>query len=77
MKDLTTKDFFEYLNSLGLFRILINKDSTGFTATLSSNSKPNPKDFTQVGTDEFGYPQVRLNTKDFFNNNITNGFFKK
>lgn len=75
MKTLTTTDFFNYLNSLNLFRISIKKDSSGFTAILSKNSKPDLKDFTQVSEDDYGYPLVRLSSKDFYNSEITNGFF--
>ena len=74
---ITTKDFYEYLNGLGLFRIQIWEDETGMNAVV--NSEPDPNRFTQVkkvpSTDNMY--EVRLSKKDYSNDSITQGFFGK
>lgn len=75
MKTITTTEFFNYLNSLNLFRITIKDLGHSFEALLSNNSKPDPNNFTQIYKDENNYTCVRLSKKDLFNEAITKGFF--
>jgi hypothetical protein len=74
---ITTKDFYDYITSLGLFRLQIWEDETAMYAIV--NSEPNPNRFTQVkkvpSTDNLY--EVRLSKKDYYNDLITHGFFGK
>lgn len=71
---MTTTKFFEYLNSLGLFRISIYFTESGIEALVSKNIPPKVENFTQVIEQKFAY-RVRLSEKDYLNTDITNGFF--
>lgn len=71
---MTTTKFFDYLNNLGLFRISIYFTESGIEAIVSKNIPPKVENFTQVTEEKFGY-KVRLSKKDYFNTDITNGFF--
>lgn len=74
---ITTKEFHDYLISLGLFRIKINESKYLFFADLSGFSEPKAGDFTKVGLTEEGYPYAQLSKADLFNHSITKGFFDK
>lgn len=67
--------FYEYLNSLGLFRIKIWNDHTSVYALVTK--EPKKEDFTQVFLKEKtgGLWEVRLSFMDFKNDSITKGFF--
>lgn len=71
----TKKEFHDYLNSLGLFRIRITEDHSAFEAILTKSVKPKSEHFSQVWTDKEGFPNVRLRFKDIQNEAITKGFF--
>jgi hypothetical protein len=78
--EITTEYFYNYLISLGLFRLTIRVDELSFTAQLSDAAKPNKDDFTQIlRTPNENYPfyKVRLSKKDLFNDKITKGFFNQ
>jgi hypothetical protein len=73
---MTTKDFHEYLINLGLFRLKIWEDETGMNAIV--NSMPNLGWFTQfkqVPKSDGRLFEVRLSKKDYYNEQITRGFF--
>ena len=72
---ITTKQFHDYLISLGLFRWSIEYDGSGMVAVLSLDDKPKLENFTQIATTAYGAPVVRLSSKDYFNDRITNGYF--
>ena len=77
MKDfkITSEQFLNYLESLGLFRIKIEIKETGAEAVVSSTSAPSIGDFTQISRNENGGFWVRLSNKDYLNRAITDGFF--
>jgi|6_EtaG_2_1085325.scaffolds.fasta_scaffold08843_8 hypothetical protein len=70
---ITTKDFFNYLNKLGLFRLKLEENDQSFIGIV--NVKPNLSDFTQTKDIGGGLFEVRLSKEDIFNHKITKGFF--
>ena len=71
---MTTEKFFNYLNSLGLFRINIYITESGIESIISKSTKPKVNDFTEVKDIGHAY-KVRLSKKDYFNKDITKGYF--
>jgi len=74
--EITTGQFFDYLQSLGLFRWMITSTKTGMEAILSKDCKPELSNFTQVVRNDDGTWFVRLSKSDYFNKKITRGFFE-
>jgi hypothetical protein len=72
---ITTLDFFNYLESLDLFRWSISNTPNGMEAILSQDSKPCRDNFTQVLRNGDGTWFVRLSNADYHNDLITKGFF--
>jgi len=75
MKTITTEMFFDYLESLDLFRWKIVENENGMEAIIGQGTKPNLENFTQVQRQKDGTFWVRLSNSDYFNNSITKGFF--
>lgn len=71
-----TEDFFQYLESLNLFRITLKDKGYYFEALVSWSSEVEPSSFSQVLKTKEGHI-VRLSKKDLFNDRITNGFFTR
>ena len=73
--EITTGQFYDYLESLDLFRWNITSTKTGIEAILGESDDPKLSDFTQVKKNDDGTWLVRLSKADYFNELITKGFF--
>ena len=74
-KSITTGQFFDYLESLGLFRWMITSTKTGIEAIISQDNQPQLSNFSQVIKNDDGTWLVRLSKSDYFNESITKGYF--
>ena len=70
---ITSQQFIEYLESLGLFRLRLSVNELGAEAVV--NSVPNLADFTSVSRLAGGFYSVRLSGVDYLNAEITGGYF--
>ena len=74
-KKVTTTEFYNYLNSLGLFRIAITENETAFYATIQDT--PKLENFSVITKPDEKNPfwEVILSKNDIYNEKITKGFF--
>jgi len=75
-KEVDNYQFLRYLENQGIFRWKTTRTMTAWEAIVSAKTPPDRKKFTNVLINKDQTYWVRLSEEDFYNDEITDGYFE-